>query len=196
MNRIALLGHSFISRLERDYGNLPKNFGFDADIIRVACLGRRGGQIRHLFLPPISTDLISIRPHVVLLQIGGNDLDAYEPIVSYDFLVQDLIVLAEWLIDVYDVRQVGIMQLLYRSSTRHRPVADYNRAVEVVNSTLKAKCAAADKYFFWRHKGLKDGIFNNSCLSADGVHLSAAGSKKYRCSIRAAIRHGLRLAHL
>lgn len=98
--------------------------------------------------------------------------------------------------NVYDVQQVGIMQLLYQSWTRHLPIKNYNQVVNDVNSTLKIKYKAAEQYFFWGHKGVKYGIFNNLGLSADGIHLSAAETKKYRCSIQAAIQHSLRLTHL
>lgn len=104
MNIVALVGHSFISRLESDGCGFSVDFSFISDLIRVSCLGRCGGKIRHFFFPLISTDLISIHSHVILLQIRGNDLDACGPLVPSDSIVQELIVFADWLIDMYDIR--------------------------------------------------------------------------------------------
>lgn len=166
------------------------NLGLD-NSLNVHCVGRSGGRIRHLFTSDMSRPIQDIRPKIVLLQIGGNDLDCSDYLVIRETLARDLFSVVQWLINGFGVELVGVMQLLYRANTRNVPVTEYNAAVDFVNRAIKHLCSVEKNCFYWRHKGLKDGIFDKLCH--DGVHLSREGLRTYRLSVRGAVLWGQKL---
>ncbi|XP_033730890.1 uncharacterized protein LOC117336654 [Pecten maximus] len=192
MASVLVLGHSFVRRLDDTLSGSWTNLGFDPDKVQITCVGKSGGRLRHMYARWISNIIQDVKPSVVLLQIGGNDLDRFDFDTVKDTIVTDLISIAEWLLAGFRVQQVGFMQLFYRQSTRSMPVHIYNEHVDFVNNALKQRCVGSTDYFYWRHKGLKDGVFEDLCR--DGVHLSANGMRKYSYSVRGAALQGLRLA--
>ncbi|XP_069136651.1 uncharacterized protein [Argopecten irradians] len=194
MERISVLimGHSFVRRLEGQMSGSWYNLGFDESLMAIHCCGRGGGKVGHLLQSDMSRALARHRPAVVVLQIGGNDLDSPLCEDLSGRLARDIFSIASWMVSGFGVASVCVMQLMYRSKTRHAPVDNYNSAVDVVNANLRTLCADSSDCFFWRHKGLKTGIF--SCLSQDGVHLSRKGSRKYILSVRGAVLKGKSLS--
>ncbi|OWF47159.1 hypothetical protein KP79_PYT05356 [Mizuhopecten yessoensis] len=189
--KVLVLGHSFVRRLEADLTGSWTNLGFDSDLVRVHCVGRGGGRV-HDILSTMSQSIVEIKPKVVLLQIGGNDLDSVNFTEVQGRLARDLRSIAQWLREGYSVRQVEVMQLFYRAKTRSIAVETYNRSVDAVNSEIKRLYEESEDFFYWRHKGLKTAAFD--CLNKDGVHLSRAGLRKYKYSVRGAVLQGIRLA--
>ncbi|XP_069104316.1 uncharacterized protein [Argopecten irradians] len=186
---VLILGHSFVRRLRDDLTGSWTNLGFDIDSVRVHCIGKGGSRVRDL--PFMSSSISEIQPKIVLLQIGGNDLDSTDHDCVAERLPNDLISVAQWLRAGFGVGQVGIMQLFYRTRTRSVPVDIYNRAVDSVNDRVKMMCEEAQGCFYWRHKGLKTAAL--LCLKQDGVHLSPAGLRKFKFSLRGAVLQGKRL---
>jgi len=134
----------------------------------------------------MSLRLHEIKPSLVLLQIGGNDLDSNQFHIRQYKLASHIFSLSQWIVNGHSVPRVGVMQLLYRNKTRVVNVADYNKAVDSVNTKLQSLCEVSDTSFFWRHNGLKAG------LCPDGVHLNQIGMRKYLFSVRGAILFGSR----
>ncbi|XP_060063943.1 solute carrier family 23 member 2-like [Ylistrum balloti] len=68
MTYVAIVGHSFVKRLDRALEGSLSNLGFDNNPkdIDVQCIGKSGGK------RTISYQLRLIRPDLVLLQIGGQ----------------------------------------------------------------------------------------------------------------------------
>ncbi|XP_033731179.1 uncharacterized protein LOC117320799 [Pecten maximus] len=187
---VLILGHSFVRRLRDDLTGSWSNLGFDLDSVRVHCVGKGGSRVRDI--SSMSTSISEIHPKVVLLQIGGNDFDSVDHEDIKDRLASDLLSIAQWLRAGFGVTHVGIMQLFYRAKTRSIAVSLYNRGVDFVNSNIKLMCDQSEGCFYWRHKGLKTAAF--VCLNKDGVHLSPAGLRKFKYSVRGAILQGIRLA--
>ena len=75
MSSVLVLGHSFVRRLNANLVGSWTNLGFDPDRVKVCCVGKGGGQITDLYARWITDNIQTIQPAVVLLQIGGNDLD-------------------------------------------------------------------------------------------------------------------------
>ncbi|XP_069108945.1 uncharacterized protein [Argopecten irradians] len=189
---VMIIGHSFIRRLRDDLTGEWSNLGFDNDSISVHCYGKGGGRLRDIY-SCMSDAISTIKPKIVLLQIGGNDIDSRDFENVRDRLARDLISIAQWLREGFSVQQVGIMQLFYRGKTRHITVQDYNHSVDSVNDVVKSMCGSIEGCFYWRHKGLKDAAFD--CLCKDGVHLSDKGLRKYKYSVRGAVLWGLTSAN-
>lgn len=192
MSSVLVLGHSFVKRLDTSLFGSWTNLGFDPELYRIRCVGKGGGKIKDLYARWISNIILDVKPSVVLLQIGGNDLDAVDFDSVRDTLVTDLMSIGQWLLAGFNVEQVCFMQLLYRKRTRCVPVQLYNEHVDFINRVLKHQCSTTPSCFYWRHKGLKDGVYDALCR--DGVHLGPVGLRKYYYSLRGATLQGFRLA--
>ncbi|XP_060069600.1 uncharacterized protein LOC132549664 [Ylistrum balloti] len=192
MSSVVVLGHSFIRRLDLSLTGLWTNLGFDPQQLHVLCLSKSGGKIPNIYARGFTDAIQQAKPSVVLLQIGGNDLDCADIERVKDTIVTDLFSIAGWLVHGFDIQRVGFLQLFYRQKTRVTPVSVYNASVDWVNSTLKQRCAVSNVCIYWRHKGLKHGVSENLCR--DGVHLSDKGMRKYIYSVRGAALPGVRLA--
>ena len=88
ITRVLVLGHSFIARLQQDIvrrkdPSLVPNFGLSHEGVRVRFLGFRGGNIDTLLSEKyrlIQSEISRYPPDMVILQIGGNDLDTKDDI--------------------------------------------------------------------------------------------------------------------
>ena len=185
---IAIFGHSFICHLARYIhctGGWP-NMGFVSSAVRLSFLGLNGGTLhrgnRCILNRPNLARLDAIRPRVVFMQAGGNDLSSAE--CSPERLAAGILSAAEYLITGHGVHHVIIGQLLPRFSSRCRP--DYNEKVtEVNNRVCKMAADSALNVTFWHHRG----FFREpkSLIAGDGTHLNTHGMRKYARSVRAAI---------
>ena len=193
MSDVVILGHSFVVRLKDSLTRDWFNLGLDLSHLRIHCLGKRGGRIPHIIAQELSSKIKEIRPLVVLLQIGGNDLDCDNFDSFFPRLASKVHSVAQWLVEGHGVRQVCIMQLLHREKTRKVNVQRYNSAVDKINVQLKELCADTNNTFYWRHKGLKGALTES--LHRDGVHLNRAGMRKYIYSVRGAALHNSRVRY-
>ena len=183
MFTVLILGSSFVTRLEDHLEISWRNLGLDPVRFSVKCLGKRGASVKTLTSRGISSRIAAIAPDFIFIQAGANDADTdsgVDPKVA-----QQLFSVAEWLIAGFGVRRVAIMQLLHRSRTRHVGVHRFNETIDVINEQLKQLCHSNNACFYWRHKGMKEGL--NGCLSPDGVHMNQAGLRKFCLSLREAI---------
>ena len=183
MSTVLILGSSFVKRLERDLPKSGQNLGLDPFRFNVKCLGLSGATVKSITAKNVSRQISAFGPVYVMLQIGANDLDTQ--FGANTKVAEHLFSVAEWLVASLGVQSVAIMQLLRRTRTRHVDVEQFNASVDLANEQLRQLCKASDTCFFWRHKGMKDGI--NTGLCRDGVHLNALGMRKFILSIRGAI---------
>lgn len=86
--RVLVLGHSFIKRLHRDilnrwYPNLVQHLNLRQAGVIVKLVGLSGGTIDTLLEDEenrVRKAMLRFSPDIVILQIGGNDLD----VVTFD----------------------------------------------------------------------------------------------------------------
>ena len=184
MANVLIVGHSFPCRLKRNLTGSWMNLGFDRSDYNVSFAGRGGLTLPRLLLPAVTDTVKHLRPTIVLIQIGENELDnpTCERIASK--LARDIVSFAQWLIEGFSVRQVAVLALFQRRRTRHVAVNLFNACVDRVNAELKTLCSANTGCFYWRHKGLKSGLPQSLC--PDLVHLNRAGMRKYIYSVRGA----------
>ena len=184
-HHVFVSGHSYVSRLN-NYVNTNMNGGL-GDLGDVHLVGIPGANVPRIWdnvrLNPILTYLHN---YFVILQIGGNDLDAINvhPVEQ----ANEILNLARRLMSEKVVKTVHVCQLLYRRravSSRFILRAGYNSLVDRVNRELEFLCQFFPKIIFWKHKKMSSNW--HLMLNHDGTHLNDFGSKKYYRSIRGAV---------
>jgi lysophospholipase L1-like esterase len=180
--KVLLLGDSFITRLQ-DYFHNARN---------LSTFTVRGAEVEMIGFPGIGIQRLSQHitriPHtmydIVVINCGSNDLCklAFTP----ERLVNELLWLADFLIDNFGVRAVIITEILQRtrSSRRHFEVtlAEYNARVRATNILLRSCCTGS--VHFWRHD---HRVRRQNSVCADGVHLTHYGVQQFQRSILRAL---------
>ena len=191
---VCLIGHSFITRLERYMqSNIHlRNLNLDRDLFFVSTRARGGLHVSQIGI----ADFLSFTnvPDMCFIQIGENDIGRFD----CSRLSRDILSLAAFIHEGVGISCVIIGQLLRRqpwASSR-----DFNRKVVTINQLLKDGCSSLDGVHFWRHRGFW-ADFNFLCR--DGVHLrcprpsvhvvSSSPMHRYWRSVRSAILHYKRL---
>lgn len=180
--QIAVIGHSFINRLESAAHLEWDNLKIDYNKVVINFFGRSGGTLRHFRTAEFMQDIKHRHIKYVLCQIGENDLD---DIKSEDDIVAGLLSYAKFLYHGYDLERIVFMQLLCRGKTRHIPVAQFNEKVISVNKKLKQAACEFPWLGYWKHKGLKQCIVTPYCR--DELHLNEFGMQRYIRSVRGAV---------
>lgn len=100
--------------------------------------------------------------------------------------------LVDTLHHIYNVQFVAVLQILHRIPAKCRvryPVDTvwFNERVDETNLKLDAMLRSMRGTCLWRHKGFWAPSTQLEVFCADGVHLSAAGLKRYYNSLRAVV---------
>lgn len=191
MQTILVLGHSFIARLQdfMDSNSELRNMNFDPQGKMVFLRGFRGGKVKQIKDFGLRT-VQQLRPDIVLLQIGSNDL--CNPELSVRDVAKNIIEIVLILIFMHGVTKVGVMQILHRVPPKRLvkyaiDTAWFNDRCDTLNKFL-------DDYFahdnvpgarFWRHSGFWSPKCQSEVYDSDGVHLNNTGYIKYYRSVRA-----------
>ncbi|CAG2184538.1 unnamed protein product [Mytilus edulis] len=190
-HNVLVVGHSFVTRLGNDVYTIPSlrpDFGLDQ--AEVHCLGFGGGVISTLIKDEsrrLNGKLRSFRPEMVILQIGGNDIDQedYHPQVYMESVKHFITKLQT----EYQVQKVVLCEIFPRLKVRHTDVDFYNEEKDKLNRELDAHYSvrhASPDVVFWYHRG---GITSSARYfkKVDRVHLNEDGTKRFYFSIRRAI---------
>ena len=181
---VLLLGHSFIRRIRDDLrshfdSRADNTFGLPDDAI-VHLQGIGGLTVGNLRrdLGMVS----SLSTHVVILEIGTNDLGSYSPdVVGSE--IEELVCLR---LDTFSVRVIGVCEVIPRVGA-----PSFNSAASILNQYLCGVLEPIPNVFCWRHRG-----FNNPSVHPylpDGVHVDAFGQYCLYRSYRGAILKALRM---
>jgi lysophospholipase L1-like esterase len=129
-------------------------------------------------------------PDVVILDIGGNDIDYGRAPVHA--MVNQLFVFCRLLLTSYGVKVVVILEVPFRSRVCRgswSSVSRMNIAIHRFNVMCQSRCRSnpGQRIRFHHHVGLLDNW--QQYLKSDGVHFNPTGMSKYFRSVRtAAIR--------
>jgi lysophospholipase L1-like esterase len=142
------------------------------------------------FLDEISV----IKPDVVLIDIGGNDVDNGR--IPVKNMAMQLFDFCKSLQRVCGVKVVVVMEVTFRNRVCKGTWADaqmLNKAIRDFNSACKSLCGTRkdqqSTIRFCHHAGMV--LDWQQYVHRDGVHLNEAGMGKYVKSIRSAIiRYG------
>ena len=178
--RVLLMGHSFIKRLAVFAGR-HRSLGLD---LRPSQYEIYFHGISGLTLPGLLGELdmvLTLQPHIVVLEIGTNDLSVADPAS----LSVQVVNFAEMLLHRCGVGQV-ISQVIYRDTAkcRYRVPAHFNDRVSQYNQAVLQLTASKSKVHFWRHRGVWSAWQSLLC---DGVHYNETGQRKYFNIIKGAI---------
>ena len=134
-----------------------------------------------------------LRPQLVVLHVGGNNLDTSAG-PSPQQVGAQLVEFANELV-VVGVSRVIICQLIWRDSWRHfsPEVGSARPRVACVNDFVKAACERCEQVSCWKHKGFWNP--QSTVFRDDGVHFSDLGNYNlYRfgpaCSCPCKVRVG------
>ena len=181
---VLLLGHSFIQCLRDD---LRLHFNSRAD----GTFGLSDDAIVHshgvggLTVAKLRRDLgivSSLSPHIVILEIGTNDLANLSP----EVVGSEIEELVRLLLDTFSVRVIGVCEVI-----PHVGAAFFNSAASILNQYLSGVLEPIPNVFCWRHRG-----FNNPLVHLylpDGVHVNSFGQYCLYRSYRGAILRALRI---
>lgn len=182
--RVLILGSSHVHHLNNAMYNPRKHriqpsFNlYDVDVRFWGIPGMRARDLnRHSWV------VTTFQPHVVYLQIGGNDLDdGIGPEVVGDMVVS----FAEWMIKSAGVVSVVVGEFFPRLITRNVEVTSYNVRVSTVNDYVETCLESCPSCMLWRHKRMFPPV-DILLKTRDGVHLNDVGNERWFKSIRGAL---------
>ena len=188
--RVTVIGHSFITRIDRmlvqQFG-LQHNFGVNSNIAEVKIMARGGMKTSDLRPQSIA----ATHPDLVYLEIGSNDLCGTS--TDGPRVGKAIYNLAMGLVQA-GVKKVVVGEIIYRVGQGiPARVSEYNYRVINLNRYLQTVLDQdnCEKLALWRHKGLWQATVPIYC--EDGVHLNERGNRRLYRSIRGAIMKYLRL---
>jgi hypothetical protein len=190
--RVAVLGHSFIRRLHEDFKQNSYPANYDLEECSVVHFGIGGfrvcdGDAVTYFSSKFGDFLRQVEPNIVLLQLGGNDVDSVKSSLDIANRIEEITAL---IIQEYAVEKVVVCEIF----TRARPTKvtsdlfEHKRLHSV--SILQTLLDMHDKARFWKHRRLfysQTPIFRK-----DGIHLNHNGQRRFYRSLRHAIMSAVR----
>ena len=192
--RIVVSGHSFVGHLKRfleeDNDTLNRyqdGFNLYRENAETFFVYRPGSDLNFL-KNVLRTVILSKRPHLVILQIGSNDLTKRKTQPTH--LADEVLKFSQSLIKG-ETKFVIISAVIHRMKVNTNiSVAEYNERVDQYNNVLSKACQNVPNVIFWHQRRIDRG---NNLLKGDGVHLNNAGNyhlfMAYKNSLVHAIWH-------
>lgn len=153
------------------------------------------GAMAHSYVLPVDF-LKSVKPDIVVFEMGSNDINqGYDPIST----AEQIIVLAEALRDLYNVKSVHICSVINSASQKSLiSPAQFAARAEMTNLHMKSRLKARLNYHvhpgFWRQTDSVTPLPVSS-WSRDGTHPNDHdGRRKHLKSIKTAFHNGAREA--
>ena len=190
---VLVLGHSFVRHLKHDI-----RYSFDSRAKADFDLGRStqvymqgvGGRTVQKLREYDMFDVEKVRPDIVILEIGANDLAKISPELVGS-AIDDLV---DYLMHHRGVRVVGVCQVIGRRLVNKGLEDDsFNRKAAILNQYLSVVLAQRSGVFLWQHKELAK---RPNFLLRDGVHLNTAGEYHLYRSYRGAILKAIKLLNI
>ena len=176
--RVLVMGHSYVHWLERfaaDQSKLPNSRNLLFDQCDVVYIGVRGATVDKLRSQSNLREVRRLSPDVVILHVGGNDIDQG---VAPQMIGMQVYQLARELIRL-DIKRVIVCQVIRRNQWRHLVYDEGVKSVSDINEFLMAACDGDYGVSFWKHR--------SELFRQDGVHLNELGNIKFIKSIKGAI---------
>ena len=184
--KVLLYGHSFINHYKRwsdQQGGRFDNLAMGQDKVRVYYHGVGGATIAHMGQECNLDRVRSIKPDVVFIQLGTNDL----AMASYG---------PEWVVDrmkelVLEILAMGVQrvivgQVLFRGvAGLKRAVPNFRGKVIVFNHQAESTINGIDKAVLWKHHNMWKYI--EQLVADDGTHLNDRCHYKYYRSLKGAV---------
>lgn len=193
-HRILILGHSFVWRLEKFLRGTPLPC-IDWHLsspppLQVKFYGVGGRTVHRLHTSNLHV-VSSFQPHLVILEIGSNDLS--NPHIPVPLLAANILQLNQNLHYNFNVAHIILMGVCERN---HPPLTQppYNVKAHQLNHTMLQMIKPIPFVSFWFHRRLTR--YNFSFLLPDGVHFNPTGNHllyhSYKSAILRYLRHKFR----
>ena len=200
MPNVLIAGHSFVRRYH-DY--LIRKNGLQINYNN--CLGLPCENIYIIGKGALKTDeeglnLViakakQVKPDVVLLEIGTNDLavTTSDKTKQVTQTLSDLYQICEQLFTL-GVKRVILCEVIARRRFRGKTTqAEFDFKQRIFNSALHFLSQINEDILIWRHERSKIRNLKESEISSDNIHITTElGLQLYNFSIRAAIIKGLK----
>ena len=192
--RITVTGHSFARHLklfmDKDEDILNRyNEGFNLykEGSETKFIFKSGCDI-HYFKKSMISQVILSKPHLIILELGSNDLTKKE--VSPSALALEIYNISKSLVQSV-TKFVLVSSIIHRKVTKSAMEIDtYNARVDLYNQLMMLKCESDKELIFMSHSRLKRGV---DILKPDGIHLNGRGNylmyMSYKNSLVHAISH-------
>ncbi|KAK3089986.1 hypothetical protein FSP39_008242 [Pinctada imbricata] len=183
-HRIAIVGHSFVARLEESLksDNIPLDTSLGLPSCNVKYFGLRGATTQKLIRSNELIECENFRPDTVFIQCGGNDISPDSTVVTVVEGIRDLV---DKLQTIDSVKLVIIGSLFPRAKPRYMTKETYNSEMCKINSFLEKHYSPHSNVHFWRIRGLQNPKWN--IFLNDGVHLNDKATKMYAFQVKMAV---------
>ncbi|CAC5358514.1 unnamed protein product [Mytilus coruscus] len=190
--RVLVLGHSFIKRLYKDIlnrwkPNLVQHLNLRHAGVQVRFLGFPGGNIDRLLEDEqnrLRQEMIRFPPDIVVLQIGGNDLDSKK--IDMSVYMEKVSRFIGILQTTYLVKKVVVCEIFPRLFLRAKtcPIV-YHHGKYLIDQYFYLSLADQPSVSFWHHKSRLTA--QEKLFMSDGVHLNVEGTRRFFKSLRGAV---------
>ena len=189
--KCLILGHSFIARLRRDLtSNSSINMYLNSSFIQIDWCGINGATVDTLNTnEKVKSKLSEFKPHVVVLEIGSNDLCSPDDPKA---IGKEIMQYVNNLIKHFNVHQVVVNCVIQRTKKSRwvKDLKQYNKNVNILNQFLEAVCDHKERIHYWKHRSSLIKDLKLSLLD-DGVHFNPQGQFVYYKSLRDAVLSGI-----
>lgn len=182
---VLMLGHSFVRRMRDDllsrfHPRANQNFNLsDATVCFHGVGGRTVAKLRAYDLHVVRR----LKPDVVILEIGTNDLANLSP----EVVGSEIDELVSLLLETFSVRVIGVCHVIPRGLS-FAGCEQFLPRVSVLNQYLSVVLPSS-QVFCWTHSSFSSP--SKPFYSPDGVHLNAVGQYLLYRSYRGAILKAL-----
>ena len=200
MPNVLIAGHSFVCRY-RDYldrkngsqNNYNNCLGLPRENIYI--VGKGGLKADEEGLNLITTKAKQVKPDIVLLETGTNDLavSAFDKTTQVTQTLSYLYQICEQLFTL-GVKRIIVCEVINRHRLRGKTTqAKFDFKQKIFNSALHFLSQINENILTWRHERSKIRNLKDGEISSDKIHITTElGLQLYNFSIRAAIIKGLK----
>jgi lysophospholipase L1-like esterase len=167
--------------------NFADSFGFSGESVFVS--GVSGLCVNTTGLNFIRSNVERFQPHLLVLEIGTNDLTNN---LTAHQLARTVIQFNEELLITTSVRLIVLCQIVNRRRTRRCPIVEFDQHRLTYNQLIQQEARRNRRIYVYRHD--RSILVNlSSRISSDDIHAtSSQGLRLYHLSIRRAITIGMR----
>ncbi|CAG2213580.1 unnamed protein product [Mytilus edulis] len=192
---VLILGHSFIHRLSYKITNtwdriLVQNLNLREAGVRTHFLGFGGGNIDTLLKDKkgsIRDECLEFPPDIVVLQIGGNDLDN-KPFDMHVY-VRKVVSFINILQQTYGVKKVVVCEIFGRRMLA-LPTRVYHYGKQYIDQYLYLEFKDNPTVNFWFHGSRL--VAQDKLFIWDGTHLNLEGTRRFFRSLRGAVLNAMK----
>lgn len=203
--REYLVKHGFAHKVKPSYSGCDLNFGLPRGSVKVRWYARGGAYVQTLSSDSLFVHVLNrFQPHVVVMQLGGNDLciqrkDASGrvlPLEAQAFSVgEEVFQFAEWLQLAFGVQQIRVCEVLHRTRVSKwvSCLGEYNAKVDSFNHYLSTTLPEDKGFSLWTHTSALTDNLDENVSKNDGVHMTPhPGQEKLFRSVRGAVIDGVK----